>query len=397
MNPQEFAVALQHLPKRKRWAAVQTQLESMLARDTSADDQIALLRQVCRIGKNYERMVLDSLGVWIQSMEPSTVQHLSQFLSDQRRVPFEITDRQAGAHLGDLKNLLMRLEQLPKKPACDLDVQFNTQYAYVYGLCAIAAWATQNARALRVDALHDRVTYFLERAGFLAAWKDRDSDPVNFDTDTIFGFTRIDAGVRFPTDTHASRLVDLFRKNMSLDDQVAVSLSTCFAELIENTVKHGEIRHAAWLFANYHPKPKIMHVCICDRGMGIRETFLQSGNPRLMRMAHSGRDWIKEASELFVTSKSHDHSGYGLYVTRELIRRNGGTFVIMSGDAGFSLRPRTPESMTADVEEFASLETPWKGTLLGLQFRLDRQLRIGDVYDSFPTPDGDPDLDLFDD
>ena len=115
-------------------------------------------------------------------------------------------------------------------------------------------------------------------------------------------------------------------------------------------------------------------------------------------MAQSGREWIKEASELFVTSKSQDHSGYGLYVARELCRRNGGLFLAVSGDAGYALRPNTPDSAVSDIEEFVSLDTPWSGTLFGLQFHLDRPLEVRDVYNSLPSTEvegEEPDLDLF--
>lgn len=88
------------------------------------------------------------------------------------------------------------------------------------------------------------------------------------------------------------------------------------------------------------------------------------------------------------------------HITRELCRRNGGSFVVLSGDAGYALHPRTPESTFSEVEEFVSLDTPWSGTLFGLQFYLDRPLEVRDVYDSLPSTDVEgenSDLDLFDD
>ena len=403
MDDAEFVRGIPHLPKPSRWPAIRHRLEGMLAISGSASiaAQIDLLKQVCILGTKYEKMLMESLSDWLDKETTPSPNHLFQFVEDRFHLHLRIDDRQTGAKLSDLAQLLMRLEQLPRHPRRKLTVDFNTPHAYVYGLCAIAAWATQNAKCLSFDSQHDRLTYFLDRAGFLKAWTDKDADPVQFDTATILGFTRIDADTRFETDTHAGRLVDLFKKNMSLDARSAASLSICFAELIENAVKHADIRQAAWLFANYHPKSQIMHVCICDRGIGIRKTFLQSQNPRLVQLAQRGdRECIKEASEPLVTSKSETHSGYGLYITRELCRRNGGMFLVLSGDAGYVLRPSTPQSAMSEVEEFVSLETPWSGTLFGLQFHLDRSLEVRDVYDSLPSTDiegEDSDLDLFND
>ena len=174
-----------------------------------------------------------------------------------------------------------------------------------------------------------------------------------------------------------------------------------FAELIENAVKHGEITSPAWLFANYHPQPQIMHVCICDRGLGVRKTFEKSSSPRLRELALASSDWIREATEPLVTSKTEGHAGYGLYLARELCRRNGGTFAIISGNAAFGIHPRNSDSATSDVEELRELEIPWQGTLVALQFHLNRPLDLGPVYETLPSPENEgetPDeVSLFDD
>ena len=90
----------------------------------------------------------------------------------------------------------------------------------------------------------------------------------------------------------------------------------------------------------------------------VCKVSMQSQNPRLIQLAEEGQKWIKEASEPLVTSKIQHHSGYGLYITRELYRRNGGQFLVLSGDAGYALRPQHPESPLSEIEEFVSLPTP---------------------------------------
>ena len=273
-------------------------------------------------------------------------------------VELVLCEKDTGVDIPDLGRLMMRLERIPLIPNLVLNVKYETQSPNVYDLCAIAAWAAPNAQSLVFSGRHRGVGFFLERAGIFEAFNDPSSDPVKFDTETILGFTRIDPEKRFETDAHAGRLVALFRKNMELSVPAAQGLSISFAELIENAIKHGEITSPAFLFANYHPQPRIMHVCICDRGLGVRKTFEKSSSPRLRELALESTGWIREATEPLVTSKTEGHAGYGLYLARELCRRNGGTFAIVSGNAAFTIHPRTADSAISDVEELRELDVP---------------------------------------
>ncbi len=362
----------------------------------------SILEGVIQLGRNWEKLLSKVLADQIENEPTSALAQVSApFLDMLSRADLVLREKETGIYLSDLEGLLCRLEQIRRKPGMLLNVNFETQSAYVYGLCAIAAWAAANARSLRFESRHPRVEYFLQRAGIIEAFRDPTSEPVKFDTETILGFTRIDPGKRFETDAHAGRLVGLFRNHMVLNTPTAQALSISFAELIENAVKHGEITSPAWLFANYHPQPRIMHVCICDRGLGVRRTFEKSSSLRLRELALKSTDWIREATEPLVTSKTEGHAGYGLYLARELCRRNGGTFAIVSGNAAFGIHPRTADSAISDVEELRELTVPWEGTLVALQFHLDRPLDLGPVYETLPSPDTENDspeeVSLFDD
>lgn len=76
-------------------------------------------------------------------------------------------------------------------------------------------------------------------------------------------------------------------------------------------------------------------------------------------------------------------------------------FAIISGNAAFGIHPRNPDSAISAVEELLELNVPWQGTLVALQFRLDRPLDLGPIYQALPAPDwADDSLDevrLFDD
>lgn len=368
-----------------------------LAENDGTDAVEKLVDGIAGLGKRWHKLVVRALENFLghepSSLHAPIIQHQIERIT---RVQLVLRERETGARLTDICGLLGRLERLQKHPRPSLSVRFETDHAYVYGLCAIAAWASAHASRIDVDSDSPRVENFLERAGVIKGMQDSRVDPVQFDTNTILGFTRIDPGAGSDADVHAGRLVRLFQENIpDLPQDSAKSLSICFAELIENVVKHGAIESPAWLFANFHPQFLRMHVCICDRGIGVQKTFLNSQDVRLQELALHARDWLREASEPLVTSKSEGHAGYGLYLARELCRRNGGSFAMASGGAAFSLHPSSPESQFADVEEWSGSSPDWHGTLVAMQFRLDRPLELGPVWETLSSDDED--LDLFDD
>lgn len=392
-----FIESLPNVPRKERRSTLLQAIQEC----TSETDATNLIRGVARLGRKWERLVvevLDDLLADTSHPHGDLLRRESESFLERTLV---LRERDTGSKLHEIRGVLERLEHIPKCPPPVLSIEFDTPHEYVYGLCAIAAWASERARSVRFESRYPRVEYFLQRGGVVEAITNRASDPVKFDTDTILGFTRIDPETRFQTDAHAGRLVQLFRNHMVLERTTAEALSITFAELIENAVKHGEIQSSAWLFANYHPQPKVMHVCICDRGVGVRETFERSSTARLRELAKHPTAWLREATEPLVTSKSEGHAGYGLFLARELRRRNGGVSTIVSGSAGYTLHPRSTESVVADIEETQAYFRPWKGTLVAIQFRLDRPLQLGPVYEHLPAPEyedaGSDDYRIFDD
>jgi hypothetical protein len=279
-----FAANLPNIPKQARKAAVVEHLQMHLKQGGSDEDARAMVLEVARLGRKWTGWVLHLAQD--RSMPPEVqrvIENVAGVLAaEQYTREIVVAEKGTGLSRGEVEGLLDGLENLQNtRGHCHLRVVFDTSQVYVYGLCAIAAWAYQNAVEVEFDCHQSRVEHFLTRAGFFEALRDPDSEPVRFDTETILGFTRIDPATRFETDAHAGRLVDLFRKHIGLPESTARALAISFAELIENAVKHGRIARPAWLFANYHPQPKIMHICVCDRGIGIQQSFLESENPAM--------------------------------------------------------------------------------------------------------------------
>jgi len=311
----------------------------------------------------------------------------------------EVDTAETGGRLRGLGFLLEHLEEIHvRRRNCHLRVRFTTDNVYIYGLCAIAAWASQNAADLEFTYTHDRVRHFLHRTGVIEGLRNPEAEPFLFDDVNFLGFTRIDPQGGFEIDQHAGRLAELLATHSKLSPDAASSFATCFAELIENCLKHGAIGSSAWLFDNYHPQPRRMHICICDRGMGVRASFEQSADAALRAMAEHPTHWIRHATEPLVTSKSSEHAGYGLYVVRELCKHNGGEFLLLSDRAAFSIDGDADLPETASPRErMHPLPFVWRGTILAVSFDLNRPLDIGEVYRTLPPPRGytESDLDFF--
>jgi hypothetical protein len=287
----QFPDNLPSIPKKVRAKALVDHLAELLARseEQSASDAV---EAVFGLGRRWPKWAIDVAREPFVPLEVRRIIERAAQASYHRQIV--ITERRTGVVSGEVEDLMSDLEGFgDTRGVCHLEVVFDTPHAYVYGLCAIAAWAGQNACQIDFDFRHARVAHFLNRAGVSEALRNPASDPIQFDSETILGFTRIDPSAHFQTDTHAGRLVDLFRKHVELSDQTARALATSFAELIENAVKHRRIRCPAWLFANYHPQPKIMHICICDRGVGIQRSFLDSDNAEIRAMGQHRTDWIQ--------------------------------------------------------------------------------------------------------
>ncbi len=389
MPEDPFVNNIQNYPKEQRAQLIESEIFDRWRSGGEADVS-HLLEQICWKGKRWEQLITAILQKLLD--QGGLVEELrvtaENFLNSLASLSLVIRERDSGMRSENLKHVLGGLERLRwhRNISPWLNVRFETQHAYVYGLCAVAAWAAKHQAHLTFDGSTERVSFFLKNAGVQDALDNPEADPIQFDTQTIFGFTRIDPNRHFDTDTHAGRLVRLFRENADLSESSAQSLSISFAELIENAVKHGEISSSAWLFANYHPQPRIMHVCICDCGIGVQESFRRSRNPRMREIGDTSQEWIRQATEPLVTSKSEGHAGYGLYLVRELCRRNGGNFVILSGNAAFRIRPANNSSSIADLESTSSLPYSWQGTFVAMQFHLNRPLELGPIYDTLPMP-----------
>lgn len=144
------------------------------------------------------------------------------------------------------------------------------------------------------------------------------------------------------------------------------TLTYSFKEIMRNVVEHSESVQFG-ICAQYWPSKHTVEVGLIDRGIGIRNSLSQ--NPHLS--IASDRDALKLALMPGISGKVYKgsrkrtknhwaNSGFGLYMTNRLCR-NGGNFLIASGDSGLLLK--------GDKKEY--VDVSFRGTALRMSLRTD--------------------------
>jgi len=150
-------------------------------------------------------------------------------------------------------------------------------------------------------------------------------------------------------------------------------LGNCFAHAAVTPNCKGMTCAQTW------PRGNLVQIAVVDPGIGIRASLSENDRlkPRL-----SKENACELATELNVTGKPNaGHSGYGLTVAKELMAHNGGNFVLMSGTEAY--RRQADREIRRDLPGAS-----WHGTIVVLEWRTDRPLDIGAVYESWPLPEG---------
>lgn len=186
-------------------------------------------------------------------------------------------------------------------------------------------------------------------------------------------------------DDMAEALAALFGTVCS-NEQTIDAVQTMLRELIGNCYAHADVKDGVYgvICAQVWGGGRKAQIAIADTGIGIRTSLEQ--NPLLLdklRLVNS----CEVATEYGVTSKpGRGHSGYGLAVARKLLEQNNGVLYVRSGLEGFHLSSGKCRNLNTATE--------WNGTLLVIEWNLDEKVDIGDVYDSFPLPEGMSDDDF---
>ncbi|MCC5788585.1 MAG: ATP-binding protein [Opitutales bacterium] len=113
-------------------------------------------------------------------------------------------------------------------------------------------------------------------------------------------------------------------------------LEYALGEIINNCCQHSY--GSGFVSAQYYPRDGFVRLAIADNGIGIRESFRQSGSPHFHDKL-SDRDFLEIAIEPEISSKNHIrgpygdpvNAGVGLSIVEYLIANTYGYFFLSSG------------------------------------------------------------------
>lgn len=165
-------------------------------------------------------------------------------------------------------------------------------------------------------------------------------------------------------------------------DQVArAAIRICLEELAENVIHHADAPMGGFAAAQGWKKNSTIEIGIVDLGIGVRASLTK--NPQYADIADDVTA-IETALRPRVSSTPDRNAGIGLFVTKRLLRGNGGVLVVRSGRGAVY-------SGVQDARDVRAVAFP--GTLVALRARTDRPLNINAVYreleDAHPAGDED--------
>jgi anti-sigma regulatory factor (Ser/Thr protein kinase) len=170
----------------------------------------------------------------------------------------------------------------------------------------------------------------------------------------------------FPPVTRA--LTEALAEACEMDDLSRHSIRTCLDELAENVVYHADTPLGGFAAAQGWKRNGAFEIGIVDLGIGILKSLKK--NPAYADIRTDGHA-IQTALEPRSTSTPERNSGIGLFITRLLLKENGGFLMVRSGKATV---------YAGSKEEATVARTAFPGTIVALRARTDRPLNIKHVY-----------------
>jgi hypothetical protein len=142
------------------------------------------------------------------------------------------------------------------------------------------------------------------------------------------------------------------------------------SELINNVLQHS--RGTGYVAAQVYPNSGLVRLSVTDSGIGIRQTFLETGPP-FWDDAMTDLDSVRTALQPRVSSKSHlggsgwgqsgVNAGVGLSMLKEIARHTDGLFTLISGEGFYQHNHMEHRRFPSELQ----LVTPYQGTICALQ------------------------------
>lgn len=165
------------------------------------------------------------------------------------------------------------------------------------------------------------------------------------------------------------KIAEILCRDKTTNKDLFDVLSFSIREIFRNVFEHSGA-DSLFFCAQYWSKSNKVEFSVSDHGMGIRKSLGENPNFRYktdkealeysLLPSVSGKTHLPRRSDIWF------NSGYGLYMTSRLAR-NGGNFVIASGEHGINLTPKTKSNyltsfpgtairVNLDVGEIGSVE-----------------------------------------
>jgi anti-sigma regulatory factor (Ser/Thr protein kinase) len=187
-------------------------------------------------------------------------------------------------------------------------------------------------------------------------------------------------------DDVAESLVSLFTPVCS-NARTLDAVQTMLRELIGNCYAHSDVADGLYgiICAQVWAGGRKAQIALADSGIGIRSSLEQ--NPELADRLRTENS-CGLATEYGITSKpGRGHSGYGLHIAKRLLEQNKGVLYVRSGLEACCVSQAVTKNFYT--------KSRWNGTLLVIEWDIDKPMDISDVYASLPLPEGINDDDFF--
>ncbi|MGQ0613222.1 MAG: hypothetical protein ACT4PV_05735 [Planctomycetaceae bacterium] len=304
----------------------------------------------------------------------------------KRKAPARIGLTTQSTSLNGIRVLVDALAEVDASGGLVLDLT-DVDHLYVTGLTLLAAWCIERSVRPQLEGASAATEHYLQRIGFHDVLEGKLYVDRGADGGWRVAIAPIDRASS--ADLLAAEIVGICDRRGFVGKADHNALLVAFAELIENVQRHAGIERTALVSAQYYPARKKLTATVVDTGFGIHLSFLAGTNSVAKDRIRAGEDPLRLATLPLVTSRpvrigdDPGHAGYGLYVVSEIAVRNGGTFLLTSGEKSLCAFRKMGRRRTETVSHKA-----WKGTIVAILFDLENLLPMSDVYASLPAPQG---------
>ncbi|HEX04816.1 MAG TPA: ATP-binding protein [Bacteroidetes bacterium] len=158
------------------------------------------------------------------------------------------------------------------------------------------------------------------------------------------------------------QILSLIAGAMPLENDLRKLVYLSLKECTDNVDVHTKGNDLAVVSANVIRTRKRIRICILDRGLGIPASLRR--NPKY-RGIKSELELLKLSTDYQVTG-TEDLRGWGLWLLKQLVRDNGGTLSLLSGNYVVQYHP--DESVSTK-----RLKTHFKGTIVNIELKINKK------------------------